>query len=186
MRGSVCMGVDSDQGLAVPALVDERELEAERGTAVALADHAPTGGEDGGHELGQVRGPMLRLAVWRIEEDQIVGGTAGVCVPQYPPNVTLYHGRLQSERVQVGADRRDGARRAVAEERASGAPRERLDPQGAGAREEVEHRFALQRAEDGEQRLAHAVGGRARVEPPRGLQAAPPEGAGDDPHVCTT
>ena len=54
--------------------------------------------------------------------------------------------------------------RVVDERRLPRAPRERLDPERARAREQVEHACVVHAlAEDGEQRLAHAVGGRARV-----------------------
>src|SRR5690349_17671264 len=108
MRDSLGMGVDSDEGVAVAALVDEGELEDQRRPAVALGDHAAAGREDGGHQRGQLRSPFLRVTVWRVEEDEIVGGAAGACVAQYPARIVLYHLRVQPQRAEVRADRRDG------------------------------------------------------------------------------
>src|SRR5215207_5323221 len=184
MRGSGFIRVDSDQGVAVAALVDERQLELEWCAPVALTDDAPAWCEDGGHQRGEVRCPSLRLAVWRVEEDQIVGGATGVCVAQYPPGVVAYHLRVHAQGVQIGPDGVHGGPRVVAQQRAARPARERLDPQRARAREEVEHALAVQRAEDGEQRLADAIGRRAGVG--AGWRGEPPASvrAGDDPHAA--
>jgi hypothetical protein len=74
--------------------------------------------------------------------------------------------RPRPERVEVGLQR--GRRPAVLldEHRPLGAARQRLDPERAGARVQVEHRApasAPAASSDREQRLAHPVGGRAHV-----------------------
>ena len=68
----------------------------------------------------------------------------------------------------------------------AGAARERLDPERARARVQVEHREALDRAEHAEQRLAHAVRGRPRGRAARRAErrACPPNCARDDPHAA--
>src|SRR5829696_4287289 len=139
MRGSGFIRVDSDQGVAVAALVDERQLELEWCAPVALTDDAPAWCEDGGHQRGEVRCPSLRVAVWRVEEDQIVGGATGVCVAQYPSGVVAYHPGVHAQGLEIGADRRDGGSRVVAQQGAARPTRERLDAQCARAREEVQH-----------------------------------------------
>ena len=73
----------------------------------------------------------------------------------------------------------------VDEQRAARAARQRLDAEGARARVEVEHALAVERAEDREQRLADAVGRRARVPAGRRGEPPAPERAGDDPHAAT-
>ena len=67
--------------------------------------------------------------------------------------------------VQVALDRGHRARVALDEDGARGAARERLDAERAGARVEVEHARAVDVPEDREERLADAVGGRARGVP---------------------
>ena len=60
-------------------------------------------------------------------------------------------------------------------------PGERLDAERPRTREEIQHPQARQVAEDREQRLADALGGGAARA--RGLEAAAPQFAGDDPHT---
>ena len=94
------------------------------------------------------------------------------------------HLGLGAERREVAAIAFDGAAGASSTKvRLGRAARERLEAERARAGEQVEHARAVDAvAQDREQRLAHAVGGRARGVAGRRLQAPSAPRAGDDPH----
>ena len=91
-------------------------------------------------------------------------------------------GPRQPQPVEVALDRADRVGIALDEDGARGAPRERLDPERAGAGEEIEHARVLERPHEVEDVLAHAVGRRPRVEAARRAQLVTLAAAGDDPH----
>ena len=93
----------------------------------------------------------------------------------------------EPERRDVLADERARLGAVVDEQREGGAARERLEPERAGAGEQVEHaragdRIAIGMDEDVEQRLAQPVGGRPdRLRFRRG-ERAPAQPSADDAH----
>src|SRR3954453_23248519 len=189
MRGSGAMRVDADERVAVAPFVDQRQGELERGPAVALGHDASAAGKQRLERRGELP-PQLRSApVGGIEEDQIVCVSAGGCAAEGRTGGPWEYDGLrlrQPERGETGADDAGGAGVALDQQGAPSAARERLDAQRAGAREEVEHPRAVDGAERREQRLADAVGRRARPPTRRRLKPPAPEPAGDDPHAPAT
>src|SRR5947209_9560862 len=74
--------VDPDQGLAVAALVVEGESQLERLTGFALGDHARPGCEHPWQRGGELRRQRARVAIWRVEEDEIVLTRRRRCSPE--------------------------------------------------------------------------------------------------------
>src|SRR5919108_870471 len=156
MRGSGAM--DADQGVAIAAFVQERQVQLERAAAVALGDHRRAGRQHGRQRGRQLAPEASGQPIWRVEEDEIVLTRRRRCGAEEPPDVRAPHLRGRAERREVGAHGADRARRAVHERRLRGAARQRLDPQRARAREQVEHaRAGHALCEDGEERLAHPI-----------------------------
>jgi len=122
------------------------------------------------------------VPVWRVDENQIVFAPALSCGAQEGAGVGAVHLGLQSEGGQVVADGPHGGVRAVHEHGLGGPARQGLDAQRARAGEQVQHPQALDVAEGGEQRLAHAVRGRPGPRAAGRDQAPPPELSGDDAH----
>jgi hypothetical protein len=84
--------------------------------------------------------------------------------------------------VEVALDRTNRVAVALDEHGARGAARERLEAHRARARVEVEHRGAVDRTEDVEDVLAHAVGGRPGVAAFRRVDGVAAMRARDDAH----
>src|SRR5207248_3912636 len=84
--------------------------------------------------------------------------------------------------VEVALDRPHGLRVVVDEDGARCPAREGLDPERAGTGEEVEHLGIVDRSDEVEDVLAHAVRGRPGVEPARRGELVPLAAAGDDAH----
>ncbi len=82
---------------------------------------------------------------------------------QRPHGVQRQHGRLQPELVEVRVDHAAGVAVLLDEGGARGAARQRLEPHRARAGEQVEHLGVVDRADQVERVLAHAVGGRPRL-----------------------
>src|SRR5262249_27238383 len=91
-------------------------------------------------------------------------------------------GTGQPQPVEVALDRPHGIGVVLDEYGAGRTARERLDPQRAGAREEVEHFRAVDRSDEVEDVLAHPVGRGPRVEPARRGEFVPLPGTGNDTH----
>ena len=121
--------------------------------------------------------------VGRVDQHEIVLPARARLRAQSPEGVAAHDPRArQAQLVEVPLDRRAASRVVLDEDGARGAARERLEPHRARARVEVEHGRAVDRPEDVEDVLAHAV--RRRPCPsPRGAWIGAPAGAGDDPHA---
>src|SRR4051794_38280576 len=175
--------MDADQGVAVAAFVSEGQVERQRRPAVALTDDERGGRQHSWQRLRQLAPEALRQAIWRVEKDEIVVASLPRCGAEEPQSVRAAHFGLAADRLEVGPHRRHGGRRGVHERRLRRAARERLEPERAGAGEQVEYARALDRAaEDREQRLAHAVRRGADRGAARGGQTPAAPAAGDDPH----
>src|SRR5687768_14433710 len=188
MRGSGVMGVDADERVAVAAFVREGQVELQRGPAVALRHHAAVGREQRRERRGELP-PQLRCAPVRgVKEDEIVCVSPDRCVAQRAARRPGVHACLrlgQPEGIVIRPDDGDRARVALDEQRARGAPRQRLDAERARAGVEVEHPGPVQRAEHREQRLADAIRRRARSAARRRCEPAPAEAARYDAHALT-
>ena len=88
----------------------------------------------------------------------------------------------QPQPVEVALDRAHRVGVVLDEDGARRAARERLDPERAGAGEEIEHARAVDRADEVEDVLADAVGRRPRVEAARRDELVPLPAAGDHAH----
>src|SRR5450755_1815229 len=112
--------MDSNQGVAVAALVDEREIELQGRPPVALADHAAPRRQDGGQRGGELGGQAAHTAVWGIEENQIVLLRASACRSEEGEGVAPVHPRVELEGSDVAPDRVNRGRRAVDQRRRRG------------------------------------------------------------------
>src|SRR5581483_11576792 len=98
-------GMDLNQGVAVAALVEQGELQPKRAAPVALC-HYPGVGRKYRHQCRrQLPSEGARVAVWRVEEDQIVLTTVAECRPEEPRRRLRHHLGLQAQRLQIVADR---------------------------------------------------------------------------------
>src|SRR3954447_22824026 len=188
MRGSGAMGVDADQRVAVAAFVDEGQGELQRSPAFTPHHHTTADGQQRLERRGELA-PQLRSApVGGIEERQIVSVSAAACGVEGRAGRAGEPRRLrrgEPERVEIGPDHGHRAGLALDEQRARGAPRQRLDAQRARPGEQVEHARAVERPEGREQRLAPPIRRRPRAAPRRRLQAAAAEPARYDAHGGT-
>ena len=101
---------------------------------------------------------------------------------EHGDGVLAEDGRAQPQLVEVTLDRSNGVGVALDEHDALGAARERLEPDRTRPRVQVEYGRTVDRADDVEDVLAHAVGGRPRVLARRGTDRMALPRAGDDPH----
>src|SRR5450755_3825939 len=105
--------MDSDQCVAVHALVAERKLELQRLPAVALADHASAGSEHRCQRDRELASEAARAAVWGIEEHEIVLTTVGTCGPEKRRRARGPDLGRHPEGLQVAPNRRDRPRGGV-------------------------------------------------------------------------
>lgn len=157
--------MNADQRLPVGALVKQRELQLQRSVTVTLADDARLGAEhrrQNGGGLGAKGGDMT---IRRIYEDKIVLAGRRSCTTEEPKRIAPAQLGIQAGGLQVAADRRLGRPGDVHQRGLGGTPGQGLDRQRPGAGEQVEDPQTVQRTEDREERLTHAVGGRTRVGP---------------------
>ena len=137
--------MDSDQGVAVAALVKQRQVELERRTPVALGDDPGTGRENRSQRCRELLPERARVAIWRIEEHQIVLTSVPACPFEVCPSRHAVHvgARPRAPRGCAGSPSR--GRGGVHERRLSRPARERLDRQRPRAGEQVEHPRPLHR-----------------------------------------
>src|SRR5581483_47792 len=97
-------------------------------------------------------------------------------------------GAFEAELVEVAVDGAAGVPVALDEGRVRGAAAQRLEPHGAGAREEIQHVRVLgePRADEVERRLTDAVTRRPGRPPFRREDPSALPRAGDDPHHAPT
>src|SRR5689334_854248 len=153
--------MDSDQCVAVTALVEQSQIELERRPPVALGHYPGAGNQNRSQRRRELRPEGARVTIWGIEEHEIVKTSVARCAPEVSEGVLAAHLGLGSERIQVAAQRGDGGARGVDENGVSGSTRKRLETQPTRPGEQVEHPVALDRPQDREQRLAHAIRGGA-------------------------
>ena len=109
---------------------------------------------------------------------------AGLLLSQGADRVLAEDDRAgQAQLLEVLLDHPAGVAVLLHEDGACGAARERLQAHRAGSREDVEDARLLDRADDVEHRLAHAVAGRPRDDALRRRDPVALSRAGDDPHV---
>ena len=126
------------------------------------------------------REPRMVVVVGRVAEHEVVrAALAG----QRAQRVLAEDGRVQPQLVEVRVDHAAGVAVRLDEGRRRGAARERLEAHRAGAGEQVEHVGVVDRADQVERVLAHAVGRRPRVAALRRRDPVAAVGAGDDPHA---
>src|SRR3954453_23607547 len=100
--------MDADQGVAVAALVSQREVDGQRRPAIALADDERGGRQHSWQRLRQLAPEALRQAIWRVEKDEIVVASLPRCGAEEPQSVRAADFGLAADRLEVGPDRRHG------------------------------------------------------------------------------
>src|SRR3989454_5379779 len=123
--------------------------------------------------------------VRRVEEGDLEPPALGFEPRELPSDVAAHDTRpgLDTERPDILLERRDRARVALDERRMRGAARERLEPDAARAREEIEHAGVGQPGpERVHQRDPHLIGRRARRRAARRHQPPPLQRSRDHPH----
>src|SRR5262249_26341961 len=139
--------------------------------------------KDGRQGFGETLLQGRELLVGRVDEHEIVAPAGGGLVVERGEYVLAEDaGAGQAELLEVAVDRPAGVAVVVDEEGAGRAARERLEAERARAGEQVEHRGAVDRADQVERGLADAVARRARVRAGRREDAGAAAAAGDDPH----
>src|ERR1700759_2819707 len=100
-------GIYLDQGVAVAALVGQSELEPKWATPVALC-HYPRIGREYRHQCRrQLPSEGARVAVWRVEEHQIVLTRVAGCGLEEPRRRLADHLGLRAKGLQITFDRGD-------------------------------------------------------------------------------
>src|SRR5207248_2643953 len=74
--------MDSDQGVAIATLVEQRQVELERCPPVALGHYPCVGSENRSQRRRELSPKGARLAIWRIEEHEIVKTSAPRCASE--------------------------------------------------------------------------------------------------------
>ena len=177
--------IDSDQGVAVAALVEQRQIELDRGSPVALGDDAGAGCE---HRRQRRRELLPSALAWRYGGSRKTRSYScraararwrnadAPCAAHLGGQIRAPRGCARIAAIAAAAESTRRGR--------SGAARERLDRQRTRAGEQVEHRArpAPSRGSRTAPRArARSVG---RVARPRGATSVrPPESAADHPHA---
>ena len=139
-----------------------------------------------GEKRRQVRGERwqegVEHPVGRVDEDEIVPPARGCLSGESAPRVVLHDSRaLEPELLEVALDRALGLAVRFDEDDRGRTARQRFEAHGAGAREEVEHGHVVDRPDQVERGLAHAVPGRPRLTLRR-EDSRPLPAPRDDPH----
>src|SRR3954451_15622342 len=144
--------VDGDPGVAVDALVHERQCQLERRALVRFGHGEGGLVENGGEQLGELFPQTGGGTIRRVGEHEVVRAHVAGEVGQRVLGADRC--RWVADRAQVRADDLGGAPAGFDEHRLGRPARERLDPERPGAGVEVEHLQPADVAEDGEERLA--------------------------------
>src|SRR5438270_10779326 len=127
---------DADQGVAVAALVQESELsELQRRPSVALGHDARVRREHRDQRGGELPPERGRMAVWRVDEDEIVLTTGRACAFKERQGALPADLGAEPGPLQMATDRGDRRMRGVDQGRLRRPARERLDRERARARE---------------------------------------------------
>src|SRR5450755_1662502 len=94
-------GIYLDQGVAVPAFVEQWQLVADRAPAVALGDDACAGGQHRRQRRRQLPSEGTGVAVWGVEEDQIVLTRVLACGLEIPRGRLTHHFGVDSQCLEV-------------------------------------------------------------------------------------
>src|ERR1051325_5977249 len=105
--------MDCDPGVAVYALVDERERQLKWVALVGLGHDSGGFREHGRQRFGQRTGQFGCGTIWRGGEYEVEGAVA--CSAQMGERVAAVDGSVAAHRVQVAPDRLDRTRVAVHE-----------------------------------------------------------------------
>ena len=177
-------GMDLDQGVAVAALVEQRELQPERAAPVALCHYPRLGGKYRHQCRRQLPSEGARVAVWRVEEDQIVLTTVAKCGLEEPRRGLARPPRRPARSASRFRLIAATAGRAESTSVACAAPRESASmPSAPEPANRSRTRRSCDVAEDAEQRLADAVRGGPGGPALGGGQLSAAVGAGDDAHA---
>ena len=125
------------------------------------------------------------LMIRRIHKDKVEMIPIIPEATEIPGNIPLNdsYAVAQVAMGQIFSQQRQGGSTVVDEYRGFGTAAQGLDPQGPGAREEVQHMCVHRTGcDDVKQGLSHPVGGRAHLQPFEGVQSVPPEPSTDDSH----
>src|SRR5437588_6236150 len=99
------IGIDSNQGVAVAALIEQCEVKMQRGTPVAFGYHSRAGGKHL-HQRGAQQTPEPGcVAVWGIQEDEIVLTPGLKCLPEERGYGLATELSVDPKRAQVAPDR---------------------------------------------------------------------------------
>src|ERR1700753_7060 len=99
-------GINLDQGVAVAALVGQHELQPERAAPVALRHYPRIGCTYRRQCRRQLPSEGARVAVWGIEEDQIVLTTVARCGLEEPRRRLGPHLGVQPHTLAISPDAR--------------------------------------------------------------------------------
>src|SRR5438270_13237646 len=94
-------GMDLNQGVAIAALVENRQLEPERATPVTLRHYPRVKGKYRRQCQRQLPSEGARVAVWRVEKDEIVLTRVARCGLEEPRRRPADHLRLDPQRIQI-------------------------------------------------------------------------------------
>src|SRR3954451_24764715 len=130
------MRVDPDQGVAVPPLGDQRQLERQRPLRGGLGHHPPSLGECAWNELDEFGCKAVGESIGRVAEDELERTLVGTAQEASGVPANDLRSIRQSKRFDVPP--RGGWTR-VDEGRLRRTARERLDRERARTAEEIEH-----------------------------------------------
>ena len=144
----------------------------------------PEAASTAGNDPATRRSSVCQRVVRRVEQDEVVVTTGDGLVADDRERVAVEDERTRdAECLEVRADHGAGGAVGLGEDAPPGAAGERLEPERAGARVEVEDGRVVDRADEVEERLAHAISCRPRVRPPGRRDPASPVCSRDDPHA---
>src|SRR5436309_3350655 len=103
--------MDPDQGVPVSPLVQEREDELKRRSPVALGNYPAVRCQDRSECRREAPAEGARVAVWGIEEHEIVLGARGACPLEEVQGPRAAHVGVEIKRSEIPANRSNRGRR---------------------------------------------------------------------------
>src|ERR1700729_3146380 len=102
--------MDSDEGVAVAGLVEQRQIEFEGRAPIALGHYPGTGRQNRSQRCRELLPERARVPIWRIEEHQIVLTSVPTCPFEVRQRILTTNLRVHPDRRHVPPDRRHGGR----------------------------------------------------------------------------
>src|SRR5689334_1752283 len=99
--------MDVDQGVPVPARVEQLQSQLERVSTIALGNHSGARGQHRYERRLELPTEGARTTVWGVDEDEIVLTTVFPCSLEIPQRRRPDHLSLDSQRLQVAPDGSD-------------------------------------------------------------------------------